>query len=229
MEGRSDNTALALVFGAAILAVLGHEIFDILFEEWLKQLLAAYFSLTVAEVVERLGSIAVPTVAAFAIVWALVRILKRDYERQLSDALNKPEPAFEFIFDPMEPWVRTDSVKTMYYVGLRILSPQTVDHPNVMALASPFTERVFAEMGREASAAGDLRIYQGGALDPSVTEPISLFGLPNNRKYLRIQDPNDVLQKMQRFTLEARGRRCVPVRAEFEYDPGATPMITMLR
>jgi hypothetical protein len=232
MPGRSDNTDLVLLLGAALLAALGHSIFDILLEEWIKQRLEDYFGFTVAEVIERFGSIAIPTLLAIAIIWIMVRVIKRDYEKQLKAAkaaLEKGGPAFEFVYDPANPrWVSADSQKTRYCIGLRILSRQTIDHPNIWALEGPFTKRIFSRIAKEINPAGAVMIYSGGAIDPSVTEPIELFGLPTSKQYLAIKGPDDPLRSVQRFTLEARGRHCEPVRAQFEYDPDRTPMIRML-
>jgi hypothetical protein len=69
-------------------------------------------------------------------------------------------------------------------------------------------------------------LYQGGAIDPDVTEPIELFDLPLRENLPKYED---FMQNVYTFTLEARCRDAKPCTAEFEYDPKNTPMIRRLK
>jgi hypothetical protein len=137
------------------------------------------------------------------------------------------KPPFEFIFD--KTFVKKDSYKDIYSVGLHIKSKKTILFPTVRAHKSPFTDTIIADYHLNMDAAGSTIVYSppGGAIDPTVTEPIELCALPFRENF----PPNKthVLHGVQRFTLEARCRDAPPYTAEFEYDPDKTPMIRLLR
>jgi hypothetical protein len=79
MSRKSDNFPLVLTGGALALLLLFHRIFDIFFEDWIKHKLERYFSHTVAEMIERFGSVGFPALAAGAVVWFLWAYIKRHY------------------------------------------------------------------------------------------------------------------------------------------------------
>jgi hypothetical protein len=145
---------------------------------------------------------------------------------QLGTRDRQLKPAFEFVYDENNPhWVQTGLPGHMYYfIGLHILSPRTVDFPKVWMLKGPLTQRLFAP----EHPSGSWQIYQGAALDPGVTESVKLFNLPPERKFLNLRYDDDPIGSRQIFTLEARGRNCKAVTADFEYDPDKTPMVRML-
>jgi hypothetical protein len=70
-------------------------------------------------------------------------------------------------------------------------------------------------------------MYEGGAIDPDVTEMIGLFDLPFRENLSK--DENDLLRAKQTFVLEGRCRHSKPCFAEFEYDPDQIPMISLLK
>lgn len=156
------------------------------------------------------------------------------FHRKLRDEIKlrneREAKKFEFVFDENDPrFVRTENQKTCYFIGLHILSRETIDFPNIWALHSEFTERIFAKhyMGARHHASRAVQIYKGGAIDPDHTEIIELLDLPTSKKWLNAP-LNDPLRSVQKFTLQARGRNCKPVAQDFEFDPDKTPMIRML-
>jgi hypothetical protein len=121
-------------------------------------------------------------------------------------------PAFEFLYaENSALFVRNVEQRTDYFFGLHILSPATVDAPNVWVLPSPFAERMYVHNNEPIHPSG-VEIWNGGALDPDVTHQINFCSFPP-RRFLNLRGPNDPLGTVQRFTLEARGRHCKPVRA----------------
>ena len=84
MRRTSDSFPLVLVGGGLGLWILFHTIWNILFEDWLKAQLERLTGHTVAEVIERFGSIGLPALAEIALVWFLY-----DYIRAHANA----EPA----------------------------------------------------------------------------------------------------------------------------------------
>jgi hypothetical protein len=122
--------------------------------------------------------------------------------------------------------------KTVYYVGLHITSIRTIFHPSIRAISGPFTDRVIGphhwrHRGGDHPTGHAVVIYEGGAIDPNVTESVELFELPFRDHLPR--DETDLLRKIQTFTLEARCRDAKPCFAKFEYDPDKYPMIRLLK
>jgi hypothetical protein len=140
------------------------------------------------------------------------------------------KPTFKFIYDTKDNrFVRRDEQKISYFVGLRVVSKTTVEFPNVRILEGRFTSRKIAhDKGFDNHRFGPIQLYSGGALDPDDLELVFLCELPPERKYLIIESPDDPLDSLQKFTLEARGRHAKTVRAIFQYDPNADPMIRMV-
>jgi hypothetical protein len=168
-------------------------------------------------------------VAAFVIA-ACVAIIVTALRFRADKLARRPAAAFEIVFDPHnEQFVKREENKTLYRIGLHILSQLTVDFPNILIIDSPFTERLFGALyGAAGQPIGAVRIYQGGALDSDVLELIYLFELPNERRFITLKGKDDPLGGIQTFTVQARGRHCRPVDALFEYNPDRTPMIRML-
>lgn len=158
--------------------------------------------------------------AASTVVWAAYSVGARD--RHL-------KPEFEFVFSQTDPrFVRNESERTIYSVGLHITAQRTIDWPSVRAHEGPFTNRVIASAHPGIAAPpGYVGICEGGALDPEVTQIIELFDLPRYENLNR-RDEKDLLGRAHNFTLEARGRDARPVIAMFEYDPRNVPMVRRL-
>jgi hypothetical protein len=99
MDQRSDNFPLVLLGGILALFLLQHTIFDIFFEEYIKLHLEAYVGLTVAEMIERFGSVALPALASIAIVWFLHHYIYRELRKEFATQTKvaPPRPTF---FDP---------------------------------------------------------------------------------------------------------------------------------
>ncbi len=168
-------------------------------------------------------ALAAPYIVAFAAALVIVIVA---YQIGLRDRSLKP--AFEIIFDPNDKaFMSSSNERTRYFIGLKILTSHTIDSPNIWALNSPFTDRVFKQIYDNNHPSGNVRIYNGGALDPKVTEIIELFSL-RSREYLDMEDKTNPLAIIQQFTLEARGRDVPPVKQKFEYDPNKFPMIRKL-
>jgi hypothetical protein len=132
----------------------------------------------------------------------------------------------EIVYDQTDGrFVRPQNDHIRYYVGLRILCHRSVDFPNIRALEGPFANEVLA-VAHNGQPYGNVEIYKGGTLDWDDLEIVELVGLPNRAALP--PEPENILNQSHRFTLEARGRDVRVARAEFEYDPQATPMIRML-
>jgi hypothetical protein len=71
MRRKSDNYSLVLAGGGLGLWILFHTIWNILFEDWLKHQLEHLVRHTLAEMIERFGSVGFPALAAIAVVWFL--------------------------------------------------------------------------------------------------------------------------------------------------------------
>src|ERR1700758_5330028 len=76
MARKNDNLPLALGGPTLALSLLLHTIWSILFEDWLKQQLERFVGHTVAEMLERFGSVGFPILGAIAVVWLLYAYLK---------------------------------------------------------------------------------------------------------------------------------------------------------
>jgi len=72
MVRKSDNFPLVLTGGALGLWLLFHKIFDIFFEDWIKHQLEPFVGHTVAEMIERFGSVGFPLLGVIGIIWFLI-------------------------------------------------------------------------------------------------------------------------------------------------------------
>jgi hypothetical protein len=86
MSRKSDNFPLVLLGGGLGLWLLFHAIWDILFEDWLKHQLEHLAGHTVAEMIERFGSVGFPALAAIATVWFLYSYIKAHLSQNLPAA-----------------------------------------------------------------------------------------------------------------------------------------------
>jgi hypothetical protein len=102
MSRKSDNFPLVLLGGGLVLWLLFHAIWDILFEDWLKHQLEHLAGHTVAEMIERFGSVGSPALAAIATVWFLYTYIKVDLSQNLPAA-----PGLSIAFWEDEPFVYT--------------------------------------------------------------------------------------------------------------------------
>jgi hypothetical protein len=176
-------------------------------------------------------------VFAWRLIGAPTRVYKSAQEeiRKLSAELAELRHAsFEILYDPHDSrFVRSLNGGFRYFICLHILADRSVRSPNIRALESEFTERVFAPKHHPRDRAyfhGPVQIYSGGQLDPDDREFIELCDLPA-REYLdtlELRRGDNPLRRTQRFILEARGEHARVVRVEFEYNPHQTPMIRML-
>jgi hypothetical protein len=215
MRSKSVVVLLAVLAGTALAALLKDTVLAIAIEEATSRV-ADWLGVPRAQMIAAVT----PYVLAFGVASA---VAVASYHLGMRDRAQKP--AFEFIFDHSQQWVQTDHPQRISYLfGLHVLAPQTVDFPNVWMLKSPLTKRLFDP----EHASGGHVLYKGGAIDPDVTEPIQLFDLPPNRKFINLRYEGDPLGSRQTFVLEARCRHYKPVQAKFEYDPDKVPMIRML-
>jgi hypothetical protein len=100
---------LVLVGGSVGLTLLFHTVWNILFEDWLKHQLERLFGHTVAEMIERFGSVGFPVVAAIALTWLIYSVAKAHIRVELagqSGTSPAPHPAIAepASFDPS--WAR---------------------------------------------------------------------------------------------------------------------------
>jgi hypothetical protein len=113
---KSDNFPLVLLGGGLGLWLLFHAIWTILFEDWLKHQLERLVGHTVAELMERFGSVGFPALASIAIIWFLysyIKIhLKAEFAGPRAEAQrhypSESATANATIFDPS--WVRDVSL-----------------------------------------------------------------------------------------------------------------------
>jgi hypothetical protein len=104
MRRKPDNFPLVLAGGGLGLWILFHTIWNILFEDWLKHQLEHLVRHTLAEIIERFGSVGFPALAAIAVVWFLSSYIsaqtKAEFAAQ-SELQSRPEavarkaPAFD--------------------------------------------------------------------------------------------------------------------------------------
>jgi uncharacterized membrane protein YraQ (UPF0718 family) len=85
MRRKSDNFPLVLAGAGLGLWILFHAIWSILFEEWLKHQLEHLVRHTLAEMIERFGSVGFPAVAAIAIVWFLSSYISAQAKAEVAD------------------------------------------------------------------------------------------------------------------------------------------------
>ena len=83
MRPRSNTFELWILASVLGLFIALHSIWNILFEEWLKQQLERALGLSVATMIERFGAIGVPTLLAMATVWLIYRYIRREFESEL--------------------------------------------------------------------------------------------------------------------------------------------------
>jgi hypothetical protein len=69
---KSDNYPLVFVGGGLGLFALLHAIWSILFEDWVKQQLEHFVGHTVAEMLEKFGSVGFPLLGMIGIIWFLI-------------------------------------------------------------------------------------------------------------------------------------------------------------
>jgi hypothetical protein len=87
--GKSSNNFELVLLGALLaLILIFHSIFNILFEEWVKHQLERYLGFTVAEMIERFGSLGFPILMAIGIVWFLYRYIQKEFSNRFQDATS---------------------------------------------------------------------------------------------------------------------------------------------
>jgi hypothetical protein len=116
-----------------------------------------------------------------------------------------------------------------YAIGLNNRGNSTLYDVSLRALDSWFTQTIIApsQLGgpRSWRSHDPVGIHEMAALHPKTPEIKQLFGLsfnPTSKESL------DILNTIQRFTLEAIARDTAAVRREFEYNPHSRPMLKML-
>src|ERR1700732_3240498 len=90
MSRKSYNFPLVLLGGGLGLWLLFHTIWSILFEDWLRHQLEQFAGHTVAEMIERFGSVGFPALAAIATVWFLYSYIEAHLDQSLSDSALSP-------------------------------------------------------------------------------------------------------------------------------------------
>src|SRR6266446_4178132 len=125
------------------------------------------------------------------------------------DALSSS--SFEVLYDPTDPkFAQSLNGGTRYSICLHVLGTKSIDNPNIRALASEFTTRVFVPEHHPKNVpyihGRPVPIYEpvGGRLDPDDREFIKLCDLPDYR-FLNKEHGHSPLLRVQRFMLEARG------------------------
>jgi hypothetical protein len=82
-------------------------------------------------------------------------------------------PAFEFLYDESSTkFVRNIEQRTDYFFRLHILSPTTVDAPNVWMRSSPFAERMYSNNNEPMHPSG-VKIWDVGRFRPRCHVPCS--------------------------------------------------------
>jgi hypothetical protein len=89
---KSENFQLVLVGGGLGLWILFHTIWSILFEDWIKHQLERFVGHTVAEMMEKFGSVGFPAIAAIAIVWFLYAYIRSHLKAELVGAGTASPP-----------------------------------------------------------------------------------------------------------------------------------------
>jgi hypothetical protein len=106
MARQKDNLPLALGGAALALFLLFDTIWSILFEDWLKLQLERFVGHTVAEMLERFGSVGFPVLGATAVVWLLYSYLKAHLRAEMG-IKAEPEPRREVAATTIDPrWSR---------------------------------------------------------------------------------------------------------------------------
>lgn len=224
MWKRSDNTDLALLFATAVLALLGHSIFNILFEEWLKHHLQAYFGLTVAEMIERFGAISAPVLASIAIIWIVYGLGVRER--------GKKSP-LEIRYSPENPrCVETKILlhgsASRYYIGIfNQTVDRTVHDVEVTWDPTAFTRYINGAVRERYFGEDRNTLHRAASIDPQETQYSYLFGWDD--KVLTVSDSLDILNRVNTFTIRARGKDATEVTAEFQYNPFKFPKLIRLR
>jgi hypothetical protein len=227
--GRRSNILDIAVGGSIALFFALHTIFNILFEEWVKQQLYARFGVTVAEVVERVEAVVIPALITIAIVWLIIRLVRRDYAAQLGETRANSERQLDLLFDDKDPAFVRDRrgvygiQSRRWYVGVHNAGSKSIDDVTMRARESQFVECTIAVA---RILPGDLRvrrepvIAEFRTLSPGATEMVELFGLGAEE-----HSEQDILSKKQTFTLEARGRDTPVALLVLEYDPLTKPPV----
>ncbi len=113
MARKSDSLPLVLVGGSVGLSLLFHTIWNILFEDWIKHQLEHFFGHTVAEMLERFGSVGFPVLAAIALIWLIYSYAKAHVKADLAGQSGaSPIPAPATIKPPVfdQSWIRDVSL-----------------------------------------------------------------------------------------------------------------------
>jgi hypothetical protein len=111
-----------------------------------------------------------------------------------------------------------------YYVVITNESDKTIENIFLRALESWFTQVVIAKavLGRSDDYRRPLDIkLKIDDLHPNAPERVQIMGIA----YADMGSSLDILNTVQRFTFEVRGKDTKAVRETFEYDPKARPMI----
>ncbi|TGN82077.1 hypothetical protein EOW77_0026870 [Bradyrhizobium yuanmingense] len=108
MARKSDNLPLLLVGGSLGLTLLFHAIWSILFEDWIKHQLERIMGHTVAEMLEKFGSVGFPVVAAIALTWLIYSFAKAHAKAELfGESGHAPKPLTDEAPPQIDPsWAR---------------------------------------------------------------------------------------------------------------------------
>jgi hypothetical protein len=111
MARKSDNFQLVLAGGGLGLWILFHTIWTILFEDWIKHQLERLVGHTVAEMMEKFGSVGFPALAAIAIVWflysyATAHAKAESADRKRASAEAAAIPSTPSASNPNTKWTR---------------------------------------------------------------------------------------------------------------------------
>jgi hypothetical protein len=105
MRRKSENYPLVLAGGGLALWILFHTIWNILFEDWLKHQLENLVRHTLAETIERFGSVGFPALAAIAVIWFLSSYISAQAKAELADqSYPRSDDQKPFAFDTS--WTR---------------------------------------------------------------------------------------------------------------------------
>jgi hypothetical protein len=118
----------------------------------------------------------------------------------------------------------SDATGEMYSFLVTNRGSKTLLNVTVRALPSWFTSTLVSEtvFSRSVSRTQTVVIREIAAIDPGATDVIELFGLSYSPES---SNPDHILNRVERFTLEARATDSKTVQLHMKYDPDARPMI----
>lgn len=108
MARKSDSLPLWLVGSSLGFTLLFHTVWSILFEDWIKHQLERFVGHTVAELLEKFGSVGFPVIAAIAFTWLIYSYAKAHAKAELSgQSGDAPKLATDKAPAQLDPsWVR---------------------------------------------------------------------------------------------------------------------------